>query len=151
MHSTMRRATTSLSVVGSAVALMLWAVLAGAQPRGYAHTCRPADNYSSFLQSIIVSIVSGTDSTSGGLRAALQLPQLSASSVSVATQAQTCSKAAQALDVAQDTTIADRTMYVFKLGNSRYGVFSVVGEATTSPGVIYYFTNKWDFLSIGQF
>jgi hypothetical protein len=75
----------------------------------------------------------------------MQLPQMSASSVTLVTQAQTCTKAAQAMDAAQGTSVANRVMYVFKLGNTRFAVRDANGPGT------WYFTNKWVFLSRGTF
>jgi hypothetical protein len=118
-------------------------------------TCRNSDDQSAFLLGALGEIVSLTDSTSVRLRSALQVPQMSASSVSLVTQAQTCSKAAAGLDVAQDTVISNRTMYVFKLGTTRFAVYEVNTEAPSSNAQfdrseVYYFTNKWAFLSVGK-
>ena len=118
-----------------------------------ANTCRSADTTSAYLKAIIEGIVSLTDSTSTVVRTALNLPLLSASNVSLVTQSQTCGKAASALDAAQNSTNPNRTMYVFKLGTTRYAVFEVAGSSSdfSGPGAnfIWYFTNKWDYLSSG--
>ena len=79
-----------------------------------------------------------------------------ASDVSLVTEAQICSKAAVGLDTLQDSVNASRVMYVFKLGDTRFGVFEVVKRTPsanfdTSGEPIWYFTNKWVFLSAGLF
>ena len=120
-----------------------------------APVCRAADDQSAFLLAVVGDIVSQTDATSVRLRTALQLPQMAANEVSLVTLAQTCGKAAAALDAAQATVIANRTMYVFKLGNTRFAVY----EASTQPpsataefdqSEVYYFTSKWALLSVGK-
>jgi len=138
---------------------MLLAVTAGAEPNParasrepLSPTCRSADTTSAYLEGIIERIVSLTDSTSTVVRTALQLPQMSTSSVSLVTQSQTCSKAAAALDAAQGSVNPNRTMYVFKLGNTRYAVLEVAGSSDfggAGANFVWYFTNKWAFLSSG--
>jgi hypothetical protein len=105
---------------------------------------------------VLKNIVSWTDSTSLRVRGRMQLPQLSPSSVTLVTQAQTCTKAAQAMDVRLDSVAPNRVMYVFKLGNTRFAVREVVATPpgatfdSRSPGT-WFFTNKWEFLSRGTY
>jgi D-alanyl-D-alanine carboxypeptidase len=137
-------ATIALVLTGSVLATP-----ARASREPIVHTCRSADTTSAYLEAIIEGIVSLTDSTSTVVRTALNLPLISASNVSLVTQSQTCGKAASALDAAQNSTNPNRTMYVF----TRYAVFEVAGPSSdfSGPGAnfIWYFTNKWDYLSSG--
>jgi len=145
-----RRRSASL-LIASCIALPSRQVaIAEAAP-----TCRSSDSTSAHLEAVLKRIVSSTDAASVSLRAALQLPQMSQSDVSLVTQSQTCGKAAVGLDGAQGSANPNRIMYVFKLGNTRYGVFEVVAR-TPAAGIdntgdpIWYFTSKWAFLSSGM-
>jgi len=118
-------------------------------------TCLGAASDSGFLQSILVSMVTGTDPTSVSVRQGLQLPQLAASAVTYVTDRRTCGSAASALDATQGEVVAGRRMYVFKLGNTRYAVYEEdgsappAGTAALGRSPMWFFDSKWKYLSTG--
>ena len=115
-------------------------------------TCLAADSNSTHYVDRISAVVTGTDSTSQLMRTRLQLPQLSASSITLVTDSRTCTSASSALDAAQGATNASRRLYVFKLGNTRFGVVDLnnyppTSDATDASISIWFFDNKWHYLS----
>ena len=86
-----------VSLLLGTLTVTAWITPSKAVSAGLAPVCRSADAFSADQIIALGRIVSWTDSTSVRVRTALQLPQLSASAVTLVTQAQTCSKAAQAL------------------------------------------------------
>jgi hypothetical protein len=96
------------------------ALSAGTAEPGFAaiSQCLGPSDMSEYLQRIVRAIVSATDSEGVKVRAALQVPLMRPSAVALVANASTCSRAAQAMNVAQDTLIADRRLYVFALGDS---------------------------------
>lgn len=151
VRSRLHRSLPAL-VLACALTGVAWISPSTVGSSGLAPTCRSADAFSANQITALGRVVSWTDSTSVRVRTALQLPQLSASAVTLVTQAQTCSKAAGALDAVQDTVNTNRVMYVFKLGNTRFAVKEVLAGTSgvmldsSDPGT-WFFTNKWQFLS----
>jgi hypothetical protein len=116
--------------------------------------CLPADNQTVFLGAVLTKFLTGTDAMNVGLRQRLDLPQVTASSISLITDTRTCDEAVPALNAAQAQS-ATRRLYVFKLGNSRFGVVEQAGAPT--PGVygggstsVCYFDSKWAYVSTGE-
>jgi hypothetical protein len=139
------------------------ALSAGTAELGFAAIpqCLGPSDMSEYLQRIVRAIVSATDSDGVKVRAALQVPLMRPSAVALVANASTCSRAAQAMNVAQDTLIADRRLYVFALGDSLYGVVEESslsgGDGPSGPGSgtveanhssLYLFRRDWTILSI---
>lgn len=116
--------------------------------------CLPADSQTAFLSAVLTKFLTATDATNVGLRQKLDLPQVTASGISLITDTRTCDKAVPALNAAQAQS-ATRRLYVFKLGNSRFGVVEQAGAPT--PDVygggstsVWYFDSKWAYVSTGE-
>ncbi len=116
--------------------------------------CLPADSETDFLSDVLTTFLTRTDATKTMLRQKLNLPQLAANSISLVTDSRSCDKAIPALNAAQGLTTT-RRLYVFKLGNSRFGVIEqpvpsqpgVYGGSSTS---VWYFDSKWNYVSTGE-
>jgi hypothetical protein len=115
-------------------------------------TCLAADSNSTHYSDRIANVVVDNDATAQRLRTRLQLPQLSASNISLVTDSHNCGNASTALDAAQGVTNTSRTMYVFKLGNTRFAVVDIPPAQSTTDYSdasisIWVFDNKWNYLS----
>lgn len=116
--------------------------------------CLPANSETDFFGDVLTIFLTQADATNTMLREKLNLPQLTANSISLVTDSRTCDKAISALNAAQGQTTS-RRLYLFKLGNSRFGVIEqpippasdVHGGGSTS---VWYFDSKWTYVSTGE-
>ena len=115
-------------------------------------TCLTADSNSTQYVDRISSVVTNNDSTAQLLRTRLELPQLSRRTIALATDPKTCTAASSALDAAQGGTNASRRLYVFRLGDTRFGVVDLqtyppTADFSDAGSSIWFFDNKWHYLS----
>lgn len=147
------------SVIRNRLALLfVMAALAtaGGQPLGAQGTsvCLAADNQTAFLGVVLSKFLSGTDAANTSLRQKMNMPQVAANSISLVTDSRTCDKAIPAINTAQGQT-QTRRLYVYKLGNSRFGVIEqadspVAGTNGGGSTTVWYFDNKWNYISAGE-
>lgn len=136
--------------------LFVLAMLASVtSPTNRTPACLGPDDNSGYFSGVIARVVSDTDSIAVGLRAVLQLPQLPPGGVTLITDSRTCAKAAAAMDAIQGVTDPARQMYVFKLGNTRFGVIELEpppppGVFSSFPTLVNYFDSKWKLLSLSD-
>ena len=115
-------------------------------------TCLTADTNSTHYSERIGQVVSDSDSTALLPRTRLRLPQLAPSRISLVTGSRDCRNASTALDAAQGETNTSRRLYVFKLGNTRYGVIDLPAfsppttDVTDESVSVWFFDSKWSFL-----
>jgi len=88
-------------------------------------TCSAEWTYTANFRNHIVGIVTGVDSASAASRAAFQLPAVSASDVYFVTDSTVCTRAAAAFtaEVTRDRSTAGGSLWVLRVGPTRYIVF----------------------------
>lgn len=114
------------------------------------YQCASATNGEAYqLQTYLVEVVTGTDSSAIQGRAQYQLPITTASKVTYVTQASTCRTAALSFYTATGTTPpTSGTVLVatIKVSNTRY-VVSVIGEHAGEFSITVTFDSKWHRLA----
>lgn len=86
-------------------------------------SCRAANSWSQKTVGQLQSTVTGTDSSSSRLRAALQLPYVATSpAVDHVVDEAECGRAAAALETKYADGVSRRPIWVFRIGSTRFGV-----------------------------
>lgn len=90
-------------------------------------TCRPVDQYSTYLANKLTTLMSDSDPTHGLSRGALQLPLVATNEISIVADSLICSRALSAYNAALGPrgtgSTASTKVTVVKVGNDRYVVF----------------------------
>jgi hypothetical protein len=106
------------------IAVLGFVLLLPRPAHGQASCLSPDTTVIPFIKSRLISLVTATDSETMRIRNSYDLPSLTASAVTLVTDATTCTKAANALAAVTPNGDPADGAYVFKMGNSRYVAFN---------------------------
>ena len=126
------------------------ACVAARAPAQGSSTCKPADAYTAELLPYLDSLVTQTDTSYAKFRKQLQLLPTTSGNVGLVTTQAICARAAARVDSIMKTPGSGRSVYVFKLGPTRYGVSDPTsGGLPLQKGdrLLIFFTSTFRYLS----